>query len=261
MFVNRIWQFHFGEGLVRSVDDFGAMGAPPTHPELLDWLAVRFVQQRWDIKWPHRQIMLSSVYRQSSAEDPAKMAADPANKLLWRQAPFRLDAEAIRDSMLQVSGLLSPAMFGSQLRLKRSSDGQWLEDDALGNPNRRSVYLAYTRTRPQGFLRAFDCPDTTSDSQSQRFRPALPVQALALLNNPFVRRASLAFAADLWPRGGGSADEAILLAFESAYGRKPDAAEREIARKAIAGDTGPKAALALLLQAMMGANDFLYRFR
>ena len=104
VFVNRVRQFHFGEGLVRSVDDFGTQGARPTHPELLDYLATSFVEHNWDIKWLTREIMLSSAYRQSSAEDAVKMTADPGDKLLWRKAPVRLEAETIRDSILKVSG-------------------------------------------------------------------------------------------------------------------------------------------------------------
>ncbi|HYZ84726.1 MAG TPA: PSD1 and planctomycete cytochrome C domain-containing protein, partial [Bryobacteraceae bacterium] len=170
VFVNRVWQFHFGEGIVTSVDDFGSQGAKPTHPELLDYLATTFVENGWDIKKLHKQIMMSTVYRQSSHEDATKMAADPSNKLYWRKSPLRLDAEVIRDSMLRVSGLINYDMFGPQQPLKRAPDGQWLEDEKKGNPNRRSLYLSYGRTRPESFLRTFDCPDMTSDSQSYRFR-------------------------------------------------------------------------------------------
>ncbi len=152
VFVNRIWQFHFGDGLVRTPDDFGVQGARPTHPELLDWLAVSFVEHNWDLKWLQRQILLSSVYRQSSAEDAQKLEADPANKLLWRKAPLRLDAEVVRDTMLQVSGLLDEEMFGPQQPLKRAADGQFTEDPARGNANRRSLYLSYARTRPRGLF-------------------------------------------------------------------------------------------------------------
>jgi cytochrome c553 len=256
--VNRIWQFHFGEGLVRSVDDFGSQGSKPTHPELLDHLAVSFIEHGWDMKWLHKEIMMSTVYRQSSHEDPVKMAADPSNKLMWRKAPIRMEAEAIRDSMLKVSGLLQTEMFGPQQPLKRAPDGQWIEDEKKGNPNRRSIYLSYGRTRPESFLRTFDCPDMTSDSQSQRFRSALPSQSLALLNNPLVRRTSTAFAAQVLEQSGGNIDKALNLAFDAAYSRKPYPEELELARKAIATSKEPKDGLRLFLQGMMGANDFLY---
>jgi hypothetical protein len=260
VFVNRVWQFHFGEGIVRSVDDFGEQGARPTHPELLDYLAVSFVEHNWDIKWLTRQIMMSAVYRQSSVEDPAKMAADPGDKLLWRKAPLRLEAETIRDSMLQVSGLLQPEMNGPQLALKRAPDNQWAEDDKKGNPNRRSIYLSYGRTRPEGFLRAFDCPDMTSDSQSERFRSALPSQSLALLNNSLVRRTSQAFANQVLEQSKGDIDSALRLAFDAAYSRAPYPEEMSVAHEVIAGASDGKEGLRLFLQGMMGANDFLYSF-
>ena len=107
VFVNRVWQWHFGEGIVRSVDDFGTQGAKPSHPELLDYLTVSFVEHNWDLKWLTKEIMMSQVYRQSSAEVPEYFAADPGDKLLWRKAPLRLEAETIRDSMLKVGGLLN----------------------------------------------------------------------------------------------------------------------------------------------------------
>jgi hypothetical protein len=260
VFVNRVWQFHFGEGIVRSVDDFGTQGSRPTHPELLDYLAVSFVEHNWDIKWLTKQIMMSAVYRQSSIEDPVKMAADPGDKLLWRKAPLRLEAETIRDSMLQVSGLLQKEMYGPQLPLKRAADNQWIEDGKKGNPNRRSIYLSYGRTRPEGFLRAFDCPDMTSDSQSQRFRSALPSQSLALLNNSLVRRTSLAFAGQVLEEGKGEIEAALRLAFERAYSRKPYAEELQLAHAVIAKSPDPKEGLRLFLQGLMGANDFLYSF-
>jgi len=207
-----------------------------------------------------KEIMMSSVYRQSSQEDPAKISADPSNKLLWRKAPLRLEAEAIRDSMLQVSGLLDREMFGPQLPLKRGDDGQWIEDDKKGTPNRRSLYLSYGRTRPESFLRTFDCPDMTSDSQSQRFRSALPSQSLALLNNSLVRRTSLAFARQVMEQAKGDAEQALDLAFTAAYSRKPYPEELEIARRVISKSSKPEEGLRLFLQGVMGANDFLYSF-
>ena len=260
VFVNRVWQFHFGEGIVRSVDDFGSQGIAPTHPELLDWLAVRFVEHGWDIKWLTKEIMMSAVYRQSSAEDPVKMATDPSDKLLWRKAPVRLEAEVIRDSMLKVSGLLNAEMFGPQQPLKQSDDGQWVEDDKKSNPNRRSLYLSYARTRPEGFLHAFDCPDMTSDSQSERFRSALPAQSLALLNNVLARRTSLAFTEQVLEQSKGNIDEGLARAFESAYSRRPYPEELDLARKVMSSSTDPKEGLRLFLQGLMGANDFLYSF-
>jgi mono/diheme cytochrome c family protein len=260
VFVNRVWQFHFGEGIVASVDDFGAQGAKPIHPELLDWLAVSFVEHNWDIKWLNKQIMLSQAYRQASGELPAQMAADPSDKLLWRKAPLRLEAESVRDTMLQVSGLLNQEMGGHQIALTRGADGQWIEDLKKPSANRRSIYLAYSRTRPQSFLRAFDCPDMTSDSQTERFRSALPIQSLALLNNAIVARAAGAFAAQVLEQSKGDIEGAVTRAYELAYFRKPDADDFALAKKTVAAAPDAKTGLRLFLQAMMGANEFLYNF-
>jgi hypothetical protein len=152
--------------------------------------------------------------------------------------------------MLRISGLLNDKMFGQPEPLKRAGDGQWVEDEK-GNPNRRSIYLAYARTRPEGFLRAFDCPDMTSDSQSQRFRAALPIQSLALLNNPLTVRVSTALTQQLIEQSHGNADDALHRAFAAIYAREPDPSELAIAKKTD---------LRLFVQAMLGANDFLYSY-
>jgi uncharacterized protein DUF1553/uncharacterized protein DUF1549/cytochrome c len=259
VFVNRAWQWHFGEGIVRSVDDFGTQGAPPTQPELLDYLTVSFEEHNWDLKWLTKEIMMSQAYRQASTEVPQYMMADPSDKLLWRKAPVRLEAETIRDSMLQVSGLLNDKMFGKQEPIKRGPDGQWLEDDKKGSGNgRRSLYLAQTRTRSVAFLHVFDCPDMTSDNQAQRFRASLPTQSLALLNNPLVFRTTKALTQQVLERTNSNYDEAVKLAFDEAYNRPPSAKEMEIAKSSIAAEPDPKEGLRLFIQAMFGANDFLY---
>lgn len=259
VFVNRAWQWHFGEGIVRSVDDFGTQGAPPTHQELLDYLTVSFEEHNWDLKWLTKEIMMSQAYRQASTEVPQYMMADPSDKLLWRKAPVRLEAETIRDSMLQVSGLLNDKMFGKQEPIKRGPDGQWLEDDKKGSGNgRRSLYLAQTRTRSVAFLHVFDCPDMTSDNQAQRFRASLPTQSLALLNNPLVFRTTKALTQQVLERTNSNYDDAVKLAFDEAYNRPPSAKEMEIAKSSIAAEPDPKEGLRLFIQAMFGANDFLY---
>jgi len=257
VFVNRVWQFHFGEGLVRSVDDFGRQGDKPTHPELLDYLAVTFQEKGWDLKWLTKQIVLSQVYRQSSAEVADCMTADPSAKLLWRKPPLRLEAETIRDSILQVSGLLQSKMYGRQEPIKRGADGQWIEDGAKGDPNRRSLYLQQSRTRPVAFLHAFDAPTMTADNQSQRFRSALPSQSLALLNNPLLQRASKAFAGQVLEQSQGNIEQAMRLAIQTAYSRPPTERELAVGRQAIAA--GPDG-LRLFIQALFGANDFLYSY-
>lgn len=257
VFVNRVWQFHFGEGLVRSVDDFGRQGDKPTHPELLDYLAVTFQEKGWDLKWLTKEIMMSQVYRQGSAEVAECLKEDPSAKLLWRKPPLRLEAETIRDSMLQVSGLLQTKMFGRQEPLKRGADGQWVEDDAKGSANRRSLYLQQSRTRPVAFLHAFDAPTMTADNQTQRFRSALPTQSLALLNNPLLMRTTKAFADQVLEQSRGDVEQALRTAVEAAYTRP--ATERELALGRRAAASGPDG-LRLFLQALFGANDFLYSY-
>ncbi len=261
VFVNRVWQWNFGEGIVRSVDDFGTQGAKPTNQALLDYLAVSFEDHNWDLKWLIKQIMMSQVYRQGSAEIPEYLAADPSDKLMWRKAPLRLEAETIRDSMLAVSGLLDTKMFGKQEPIKRGADGQWIEDDKRGSgANRRSIYIAQTRTRWVNFLHVFDCPDMTSDNQAERFRASLPTQSLALMNNPLVMRTTTAFTQKLLEQTKNNTEEAVRLAFDQMYNRAPTAQEEAIARQAIAGEKDPKEGLRLFVQAMFGANNFLYSY-
>jgi hypothetical protein len=245
---------------VRSVDDFGSQGTKPTHPELLDYLAVTFQEHNWDLKWLTKEIMMSQAYRQASSEVPQYIAADPSAKLLWRKPPLRLEAETIRDSMLKISGLLNDKMFGPQEPIKRGPDGQWLEDSEKGDANRRSLYLSNARTRPVAFLHAFDAPTMTADNQAQRFRSALPAQSLALLNSPLIMRTTKAFADQVLEQAHGDVERAVLRAFEAAYSRPPTARELEIGKKAVAGDADPREGLRLLLQAMIGANDFLYSY-
>ena len=205
---------------------------------------------------------MTQAYRQSSAEVPEYVAADPSDKLLWRKAPLRLEAETIRDSMLQISGLLSEKMYGPQVQIKRGPDGQWLEDEkkTINGANRRSLYLAQTRTRWVSFLHVFDCPDMTSDNQPQRFRSALPVQSLAMMNNPLVMRTTKAFTQKVLEESANNYDEAVQHAYQEAYNRPPSARELEIAKKSIAAETDPQEGLRLFIQAMFGANNFLYSY-
>jgi len=260
VFVNRVWQFHFGEGIVRSVDDFGVQGDKPSHPELLDYLAVKFQDHGWDLKWLTREIVMSQVYRQKSSEKADCLKVDPSNHLLWRKAPLRLEAETLRDSMLNVSGLLDMKMYGRQEPLKRGADGQWMEDDEKGNARRRSIYMKQSRTRPIAFLHAFDSPTMIADHETQRFRSALPTQSLALLNSPFVEKVSRAFASQLLEQSGGVMDRAVELAFVAAYSREARPGELAVAKELIASNPDAKDGLRLFVQALLGANDFLYSY-
>jgi hypothetical protein len=258
--VNRVWQYHFGDGIVRTPDDFGSQGARPTHPELLDWLATSFVEHGWSFKWLHKQIMLSTAYRQSSSEDPAKLAADPSNKLLWRKSPLRLEAEDIRDAILEVAGLLDRTLYGESVPLKKGPDGQFLVDDTAKGSRRRSVYLQSRKTAPQGFLLAFDAPTMDSGNMPVRFRSALPVQALAMMNNSFVIDSSKAFAARLEREAGSDFDRRVLRAYLLAFSRAPRAAELQVIHPAIEGKQADQAAWRVFCQALFGSSDFLYSY-
>jgi len=162
--------------------------------------------------------------------------------------------------MLKVSGMLNERMFGKQEPIKRGPDGQWLEDNQGTGAVRRSLYLAQTRTRSVAFLHAFDCPDMTSDNQAERFRSSLPTQSLALLNNPLVIRTSKAFATEVLEKTNKNYDQAVNLAYDIAYNRPPTAKEQEIAKRSIAAEKDPQEGLRLFIQAMFGANNFLYSY-
>ena len=198
---NRIWQYHFGKGLVGTASDFGVNGERPSHPELLDWLATELMARRWSLKSMHRLIMTSSAYRQSSRWDAEAAKADPENRLLWRFSPRRIEAENVRDSILVVSGSLNREMGGPGIypRIDRAvigtgSTNKWPVDVEEGPATwRRSVYVFQKRSVVLPLLEVFDCPDSTVSSPSRSASTIAP-QALALLNNSFVLQQSRRFA-------------------------------------------------------------------
>ena len=221
--VNRLWQHHFGEGIVRSPDDFGYQGQRPTHPELLDWLASEFVSRGWSLKQMHRSILLSAAYQQSShasVEQAGKAAtADPQNKLLHRQNVRRLEAEAIRDTMLAVSGRLDRTMEGPSILpyLTEHSVGRGRPASGpLDGNGRRSIYLQVRRNFLSPMFVAFDFP-TPFTTIGRRTVSNVPAQALTMLNNPFVLQQ-----ADLWAKQilatPGSAEERVQKMFVAAFG-------------------------------------------
>ncbi|MCI0464560.1 MAG: PSD1 and planctomycete cytochrome C domain-containing protein, partial [Gemmataceae bacterium] len=185
--VNRIWQYHFGRGLVATPNDFGKQGRPPTHPELLDFLAQRFIDSGWSVKQMHRLIMLSRVYQLASSDDEANLKADVGNDSLWRFPRHRLDAESIRDSLLMVSGTLDRSQGGPHpFPDQRTWDfTQHKPFKAVYDTNRRSVYLMTQRIQRHPFLATFDGPDTNA-STAVRTTSTTSLQALFLMNDPFV---------------------------------------------------------------------------
>ena len=230
--VNRVWQYHFGRGLVDTPNDFGRMGGQPTHPELLDWLAVRFRDQGGSFKQLHRLLLSSAVYRQSSAPRPDGDAApriDAGNTLLWRMSRRRLEAEAIRDAILATSGVLDLTMGGpSQRWFGFVDDHSPHYDYGAFDPDaegawRRSVYRHVVRSVPDPFFETLDCADASALTP-MRYTTLTPLQALALLNDKFVLRQAAHFAERV--RGvAHDLDGQVVAAFRLAVGRRPTADE------------------------------------
>lgn len=188
--VNRIWLHHFGRGLVETPADFGKMGARPTHPELLDWLAREFMESGWDLKKFHRLVVLSTAYRQSSHRDPHRTELDDSNHYYWRQNIVRLDAEVLRDRVLAVTGQLDGAQYGPPVPVKEDKDGQAVVD---GTSQRRSLYIQQRRSQPISMLQAFDAPVMTINCE-KRPSSTVATQSLMLMNSPFALTQSQALA-------------------------------------------------------------------
>lgn len=227
--VNRVWQYHFGRAIVDSPNDFGRMGALPTHPELLDWLAVEFRDGQQSIKQLHRLICTSAVYRQSSAGDAEFEKLDGANQFLWRMNRRRLEAEAVRDSVLAVAGQLDSTRGGPPFQafgFKDDESPHYNYDEY--NPDephshRRSVYRLIVRSVPDPFMATLDCADPSA-LVARRNETLTPLQSLALLNNPFMVRMAEHFAERIKPMGTNNA-ERLTIAWRLAFGREPNSEE------------------------------------
>jgi mono/diheme cytochrome c family protein len=229
--VNRMWQRYFGAGLVETENDFGTQGALPTHPELLDWLAVEFMERGWGLKAMHRRIVTSATYRQASRARAELAAADPHNKLLGRQARLRLDAEVVRDNALAASGLLSrkqggPSVYPPQpegvyqfTQVRRP----W-QTSAGPDRYRRGVYTFFQRSAPYPALTVFDAPDATS-SCTRRVRSNTPLQALTLLNDQAFLELARGLADRVMADCGAGDGERVRYAFRLCLAREPSAAE------------------------------------
>jgi len=235
--VNRIWHYHFGRGIVATPGDFGRMGTKPTNPELLDYLAARFVEDGWSLKKMHRLILLSSTYQESSASQTAAVQADPDDKLLWHFPRRRMEAEAIRDSMLAVSGQLNPQMGGpgvfppvpsgvlSELSATAAAGG-WQTEKDPAQANRRSVYIFVRRNLRYPMLQGFDSANTF-ESAHTRSNTVTATQALDLMNSDLIAQWSRAFAGRVLSETGARApgEKQIARAFALAYGREATAEE------------------------------------
>ncbi len=242
--VNRYWQMRFGTGLVKTAENFGSQGDPPSNPELLDWLATEFVQSGWNVKQMQRLIVTSATYRQSSRVTPELLEKDPENRLLARGPRFRLSAEMIRDGQLYMSGLLKEQMGGPGVRPYQPK-GLW-EEIAFGDGFsaqsyqqdhgsalwRRSLYTFWKRTSPPPEMITFDAPDREKCA-ARRTVTNTPLQALALLNDPAFVEAGRALATRMITEGGGSADARIRWAFRLATDREPEPREIAILRDSL----------------------------
>jgi hypothetical protein len=266
--VNRLWQQHFGQGLVRTPSDLGVNGARPSHPELLDWLASEFVapsplplappsgERGWRMKPIHRLMLLSSTYRQASIANPGGLEADAESRLLWRFPPRRLEAEAIRDAVLGVSGNLDLRMGGPGFDLfepntnyvkvytpkKEYGPAEW----------RRMIYQSKPRMRLDDVFGPFDCPDA-GQIAPRRTSSATVLQAVSLLNSPFMLQQARLFADRLRREAGTEVASQVHRGFWLAFQREPDAAEAAAAAKLIEAH-----GLAAFCRALFNVNEFLY---
>jgi hypothetical protein len=239
--VNRYWQMYFGAGLVKTAEDFGSQGEPPSHPELLDWLATEFIRTGWDVRAMQRLIVTSAAYRQGSRVTPQLLENDPENRLLARGPRFRLPAETIRDGALAISGLLQEHVGGPSV-FPYQPKGLW-EETAYGDvysaqthtPGsgadlyRRGMYTFWKRTSPPPSLNTFDAPDREKCT-ARRARTNTPLQALALMNDPTYVEAARALAQRMIAEAGPNPAARVDLGFRLATARKPTAQERQILR-------------------------------
>jgi hypothetical protein len=242
--VNRFWQQYFGRGLVETENDFGTQGTPPTHPELLDWLATEFMRQQWGMKAMHRLIVTSATYRQASGVRQDLAAKDPLNKLLGRQSRVRLDGEVVRDVALVASGLFAdnvggPSVFPPQPE-GATSVGQVKHDWKVStgaDRYRRGMYTFHFRGSLHPLLNAFDTPDRTSTC-TRRTRSNTPLQALTLLNDEAFFEFAQALAARVLKDAPGDDAARVEHAFRLCTSRKPSAEEKQVLAKLLAKQRG-----------------------
>lgn len=287
--INRIWQDHFGTGIVGTSSDFGVMGDRPSNPALLDFLAATFVEEGWSVKKMHRLIMLSNTYQQSSTYQPEAAKVDPENKLLWRFDRRRLEGEVIRDSMLLAGGQLNPKMGGPGVfpplpdgTSRGSKYLSWKPETDPSEANRRSVYVFVKRNLRYPMFEAFDFPDT-HESCARRYATVSPTQPLMLMNDDLVREWSRALASRVLNDGGLSPEQQVERAFRIVFSRAPNPDERlavldfvkqqaaEISNRLVKNEKVPMpdrvpqgmeparaAAFVDLCQALLNSNEFVY---
>jgi len=269
--VNRIWQDHFGNGIVRSSSDFGIMGDPPTDPQLLDYLATTFVESGWSMKKMHRLIMLSNTYQQSSGYQAEAAKIDPDNKLMWRFDRRRLEGEVIRDSMLMAAGQLNLKMGGPGVFPpipEGISNGSkylsWKPETDPAEADRRSVYVFVKRNLRYPMFEAYDFPDT-SESCPRRYATVSPTQPLVGMNDGLVREWSRELASRVLNDAGLSPEQQVERAFRIVFTRAPKNEERQAILDFLnqqtvetSAPTARTAAFVDFCQALLNSNEFLY---
>jgi hypothetical protein len=272
--VNRLWQNYFGRGIVETENDFGTQGSRPTHPELLDWLAVEFMEQGWSLKVVHKLIVTSATYRQSSHARPELDTVDADNRLLARQQRLRLEAEVVRDMTLAASGTLSrviggPSVFPPQpegVYRFTQSDKNWRASTG-GDRYRRGMYIHFWRSAPYPALTVFDAPSSTTTC-TRRIRSNTPLQALTVLNDQAFYEIAQAVARRVMANESGGDERRLQLAFRLCLSREPSQIERERLAELVAserldahGDAAAKelAAWTAVARVLTNLDEFITR--
>ncbi|AMV40396.1 hypothetical protein VT85_23395 [Planctomyces sp. SH-PL62] len=254
--VNRLWHYHFGRGIVATPSDFGFNGGPPSHPELLDWLASRYIAEGSRLKPIHRLMVLSAAYRRSSRIHPKAREVDAQNRLLWRMTPRRLEAEAVRDAVLSASGLLDAQMGGPGYNIweKNSNYVAIYKPRAELGPDafRRMVYQFKPRSQQDPTFGSFDCPDAALVAP-RRNTSTTALQALDLLNSGFVVQQADAFARRIAAEAGPDPEKQVERGFALALARPPTPAERAAGAALIRSHGAPS-----FCRALYNANEFVY---
>ena len=263
--VNRLWSRHFGRGIVATTSDFGMMGEEPSHPELLDWLALEFMAQGWSVKAMHRLILTSATYRQSSHPSSQGLKHDPENTLLWRHSRHRLDGEAIRDALLAVSDRLNPALGGpcvfpelpNELTKLSSHGAIWPVSEKEEDRLRRSLYIFVRRNLRYPFFEAFDRPDTNA-SCPQRSVTTIAPQALSLMNSKLALDAAQHFAERVRRESAETTAGQVQQAYRLALSRPPTGDEEQIAIQFLSSSPSQAEALRDFCLALLNVNEFIY---
>jgi hypothetical protein len=261
--VNRIWQHHFGEGLVRTASNFGKLGELPSHPELLDWLAVEFIERGWSIKQMHRLLMTSEAYQMSSDDIATNVAIDAENRYLWRMPRARLEAEIIRDNILAVAGNLDLSLGGPcvypfidpklfQSSTKRTWPGKPDDDPSTW---RRSLYVYSKRSIRYPLFETFDQPNLINSCE-RRNRSTIAPQALLMMNNNFVINEAKHFSERLRREAGADIKAQVDRGYRLALGRAPSEFERAKSTEFIRSSPN---GLQAFCQALFNLNEFVYR--